>query len=515
MASRHVSERSRSEQTDDARPLPSNSTPRLFLWNHAGRVAEYVALYVSSVVIARGLGLEGNGVYAGLTSILQGLLVASAIGADATLNRHIPQLIGQDSSAQTRALFWRILAVRIGLLALAGAVGFGVTSLFVHSLASSFREYGLILLCYGAMRATAQIMGIALVASFRPAANAVVTAAVRVLELCLLILLTQDGLSIRLILALLASTGGLQIILLLYSGRGVFLGRWGSVVLRPVLIFGLVYWTNSIVDFFLGRFGDLFLLSLLLPEQRSASLYDVASALGQAALLATTAGFAGLTFAMFSRAAGEPDAMNRLYSALVRVISLLTIPLFAFLLFHGERVVVLFYSSTFAEAGAVLQILALFRLGSRLFAGGENAEYLLALGKVVPLVAIGIIAATLNIGLDLLLIPVLRAQGAALASGAANLAVNALGWQLVRRAGGPRLQVPFWLEVTGICVLSSWLAGLLLGESLPLLTGGYVLLSISLASWVKPLRPGDLDALRSLHPLLARLARPFARGVAA
>jgi O-antigen/teichoic acid export membrane protein len=467
------------------------------------------------VVIARGLGLEGNGVYAGLTSLLQGLLVASAMGADAAINRHIPQFVGQDSSAQIRALIWRIVAVRIGLLAVAGAAGFGVASLFVHPLSSSFREYALVLICYGAVRAAAQLMGIALVASFRPAATAIVSSAVRILELLLLILLSRQSLSIGLILAVLASTGGLQIVLLLYSGRGVFLGRWGSVMLRPVLVFGLVYWVNSIVDFFLGRFGDLFLLSLLLPEQRSASLYDVASALGQAALLATTAGFAGLTFAMFSRAASEPDAMNRLYSSLVRVISLLTIPLFAFLLFHGERIVVLFYSSTFAEAGGVLQIFALFRLGSRLFAGGENAEYLLAGGRVVPLVAIGIVAAALNIGLDLLLIPVLRAQGAALASGVANLTVNWLGWWLVRRAGGPRLQLSFWLEVTGICVASSWLAGLLLGESLPLLIAGYAALSACVAWWVKPLRPGDLEALRSLHPLLARLARPFARSSAA
>lgn len=34
------------------------------LWNHAGKVAEYALVYITSVVIARALGVERNGTFA-------------------------------------------------------------------------------------------------------------------------------------------------------------------------------------------------------------------------------------------------------------------------------------------------------------------------------------------------------------------------------------------------------------------------------------------------------------------
>ncbi len=479
-------------------------------------MAEYACLYASSVVIARGLGVEGNGLYAGLTSLMQGLLVASAIGADAALNKHIPQMAGEDAAAGARSLLWRTLAVRLGLLVLVGATGIVLAPLFAHPLAGSFQKYGIILLCYSIVRAATQLMGVALVASFRPAANAVVTVAVRALELSLLLMLASRGLTIEAILRLLALTGALQVMGLLFFGRPVLAGKWSRMPIWPVFTFGILFWINSIVDFFLGRFGDVFLLSILLADRAPASLYDVASSLNQAAFLATTAGFAGLSLARLAGlATTAPDRMNEFYSTLVRLISLFTIPLLAFLLFHSEPVIGMLYSSDYAVAGSVLQILVLFRLGARLFGGGENAEYLLAKGRVIPLVIVGLAAAAINIGLDLLLIPLLQARGAALASGTANLLVNALGWNLVRRERGPRLQTAFWFQLVVLCLASSWVSGLFLGDWLPVLLAVYVVLCLLAAKWARPLRQGDVDALGGIHPRLARAARIFAQPPAA
>jgi O-antigen/teichoic acid export membrane protein len=326
------------------------------------------------------------------------------------------------------------------------------------------------------------------------------------------LVLASLGLSIGVVLELLVATGTLQIICLLAFGQSTLVGRWKTIPLGPVLAFGTVFWINLAVEFFLGRFGDVFLLSVLLPERTFASLYDVASSLNQAALLAATAGFAGISFAKLARlAATQPESMNRFYITLVRAISFITIPLFAFLLFHGEGVVTVLYSSSFAGAASVLQILVLFRLCSRLFAGGENAEYLLSKGKVLPLVAIGLVAAFVNIGLDILLIPFYGAQGAAVATGIANLLVNALAWRLVRNAGGPKLQLLFWVRLTIISLVSSWIVALVFGDMVFFAGCAYVILGVVAAWLIRPLRPEDVDALASLHPAFARWAGPFVR----
>jgi O-antigen/teichoic acid export membrane protein len=445
---------------------------------------------------------------------MQGLLVASVLGADATLNRFLPQFTGEDSAGCVRSVFWRFLGVRLTLLGALGAVGVAVSAVIALPLASSIGQYALLLIFLAAIRATTQLMGVALVASFRPATNAIVTASVRVGELVALLLLAPRGLSIQLVLELFLSTGCLQIFSLLFFGRTILVGRWSKVAIAPVLSFGMIFWVNSVSDFFLGRFGDLFFLSMLLPGKVPASLYDVASSLNQAALLATTAGFAGVSLARLARlAATEPDAMNTFYRRLVRVVSLLTVPLFAFLFFHGEQVVELLYSSSFVGAGSILQILVFYRLGSRLFAGGENTEYLLSKGKVAPFVGVGLLAALVNIALDLILIPPFEAHGAAWASCVANLTANALAWYLVRRSGGPQLQALFWAKLVAICCLSSWLAGLISGGMLLLTVIAYVILALLIAWFLKPLCREDREVLAGVHPLLARVSEPFASGV--
>ncbi len=41
------------------------ATFRSAVWNHAGRILEYVLMYVTSILIARGLGVQENGMVKG------------------------------------------------------------------------------------------------------------------------------------------------------------------------------------------------------------------------------------------------------------------------------------------------------------------------------------------------------------------------------------------------------------------------------------------------------------------
>ena len=61
-------------------PSQSNSVARSALWNHAGKLTDYIAWYCSSVLIARGLGVELTGILAGIFILGSGLMEGRSEG---------------------------------------------------------------------------------------------------------------------------------------------------------------------------------------------------------------------------------------------------------------------------------------------------------------------------------------------------------------------------------------------------------------------------------------------------
>ncbi|HXX63744.1 MAG TPA: hypothetical protein VEO56_08105, partial [Bacteroidota bacterium] len=70
----------------------ATATVRSAIWNHGGKIFEFVLMYVASLIVARGLGLSENGVYASVVSLSQLLLVLSSFGLEAAINKNFPQL---------------------------------------------------------------------------------------------------------------------------------------------------------------------------------------------------------------------------------------------------------------------------------------------------------------------------------------------------------------------------------------------------------------------------------------
>jgi O-antigen/teichoic acid export membrane protein len=269
------------------------------------------------------------------------------------------------------------------------------------------------------------------------------------------------------------------------------------------------------VDYFLGRHGDIILLTGLTGDPAQASVYDVAFSVVQLASLALTVGFGGVTFATFAGLAiGDPKEMERFYAFLVRLISSLTIPLYAFLVFNTASVVRVLYSPAFEGAVALVQGIAWFRIAARLFGGGENTEYLLARGFPGRVSTVGIVVASVNIGLDMLLIPNLGAAGAVIGSGVANLLANAAGWILVRRRAAVHIQFVAWTKVTGIAVLFSWAVSIMIPPtdlaSLAMSGGMFLGGMIVGLMLVRPFTGQDVAMLGDVSRILSRIVRVFA-----
>jgi O-antigen/teichoic acid export membrane protein len=458
--------------------MPSSglSIARSALWNHLGKVADYALMYAVSVLIARGLGVDLYGRYTALISLLHVLLTASSFGLEASLTRHGAGLQGDSVQERLRFLFRRGAMVRIALFAIVAAVG--ATVMFLAGGVPDDAATLLLLTGYAFTRAILPLFIAILTARFRTDRVAIIAVIGRLCELTGIIIAMEAGLTLPIVLAVLCGAGAVQVVLHLVWNVRSWWGIESPLPLTPVLMFGGVFWLNNVVDYFLGRQGDIALLALVGGDPAATSRYDVSYSLMQAGAMVATLGLSGVSLAALSRFGRSDDTPRiRLYETLVRINSLLTIPVLGFLFVAASDIIGIIYTGPFVEAAVVLRVLVGLRIVTRICAGGENADLLLSMDMVKSLVVIGLLAAGITIGLHLMLIPRYGAEGAAVASGLGTLAANTLGIRRVRKVLPVAIQWRSWLTLTGLTVVAGTIAYLAVPTApapVPLLVKGVV-----------------------------------------
>jgi O-antigen/teichoic acid export membrane protein len=495
--------------------MPQPRTAALaILWNYTGKGLEYVVQYVTSLLIARALGVDGNGEYAGLLSISQLMLVLASFGLETSLMRHIPVIEDSGATQRARFLLRRFAALRTLLVLLVAVLAGTLLLMSPGQWPERVKIYGVALVIITVSRSISSLWAVVLTARLHTRTTGLVNLATRLFELGGVITVMALNPTVGAVLTVLVLSSVLQLAgYVLLPSLSVF-GAAEGVPVAPILLFGGTFWLNTIVDFFLGRHGDIALLTVLLPNTGQASLYDVSFMIVQLGTLGLTIGFSGVSLALASGIARESvDRLDQFMMTLIRMVSLLTIPLYAFLFWNIPHILAVMYPSGFAGAAAVVQGMVAFRVAGRLFGGGENADYLLARGRVVPLVAIGVISAVLNVALNFMLIPSLGARGAMIASGTANLLVNVLAALLIMRRSTVTLQFSPWLALTALTFVTGLAVSMPdLGENLPgviIRMAGYSLILIGGGMLVKPLTPRDTALLGKIDRRLATMASPF------
>jgi O-antigen/teichoic acid export membrane protein len=498
----------------------AKATAEGYLWNHAGKVLEYLLLFFTTVLIARGLGVEANGIFATLVSFAQLLVVLSSLSLESSLNRFIPQLDATkqgNGAARLRFLLRRIFLARAGLLVGFVVLGFILVQLSPLPVPGAVTRYFWLLAGYAAVRSFVQLVSMVFVAQLQTAPLARIAVAFRAIEMAGIAGMMAIGMSVASVMHFLISTGILQIGTCFYVGRSDFLGEMEPHPLRSLFVFGAIYWTNAIFEYFLGRQGDVLFLTTLLSTPVSASTYNVAFSVVLVAVQGMTLGLGGITLTTFSRVATtSPETLERFYGFLVRIVSVLVVPVLIFVFFNAGQIITIIFSQEFAGAAILVQGMVVFRVVARLFAGSENAEYLLVSGQTVSVVQIGIIGAASNILLDVMLIPRYLAFGAVIGSGCANLLVNILGSLYVRRhAGHPIIQWSYWGLMTLSAIFSGVLTTYILsgdGWAFLLARGAaFGLLTTFFLYLAKPLPALDIVWVKEIDESLARIFSRFTR----
>ncbi len=483
------------------------------VWNYAGRILDSAGMYVVGIVIARSLDVREYGLYALFLSGMQMVLALSSVGMEVSLNRFLPGLVVENRSPAIRYLVRNAAVGRVLLACIAAGVVAAVLNVAGHQGSAALALIAFSL--FAVMRSVIPLLAMSMVAQLRTRTPATISIFVRITDIVVIGSLAAAGGTFAQYVIVLACTSALHVVALLLFLRPSIAGPVEAIPIRPILTFGAIFWINVIVDFVLGRYGDVVLLGILGPDKNQTGLYEVGAGLVQAAGIVLTTGMGGINLALFSEIARQPGGdgsrMKEFYRAVVRISSALTLPLMVFLLADGETVIRGLYTDRFMGALFVVRAFAGVRILGRLFGGGENTEALLALGKVGLVSTIGAVAAGVNLIGDILLIPVYGAEGAVFATSTAYVLVTCCTYFFVRRHVGARLQpAPYLRLLAGSAVGAlALLAVPALESHVALATHMVLFVGVTLGSWalLKPFRPSDIEIIGQVNRSLGSLLR--------
>jgi O-antigen/teichoic acid export membrane protein len=422
--------------------MESLSTYRQVIWNHAGKGADLALTYATSVVLARALGIGEFGTYAGAMSLVQLFVVIAAWGLEGTIVRFLS--LPEYSTGQRTFLVRRALLLRVAAVTIPCALLVSSPAMFSRWLQADAARLASSVAAFCVARSIIPLLTSVLVARRHIVWWSTSTIIVRSTELLAAVAFLYQQPTVDTVFLVFAGTGLLHALLLLR--RSGVAGTEATVSLGPVASFSTTFWTNNILDYVLGRYGDIFLLGFLAVARAHIASYDVAFSLGQIASMALSLGVGGILLSRLSALHGEnPLAADALFGSGIKILSLVQIPLLAFLVFHGPRLVSSLYPFQYAEAGALIQGIAGFRILARLFGGGENADFLLAIGKPRSLVNCTLAAAGTNLLLDIVLIPHLGAFGAVIGTGSAGIVASFVSMRVIRRQRSVVVPAASWV----------------------------------------------------------------------
>jgi O-antigen/teichoic acid export membrane protein len=488
------------------------------IWNHLGRIIEYGLMYFLSVLIARKLGPEGNGIYAQVLSVVQLLLVFSSFGLETSVTSSLPRLLSKATREEAVGAFRGLLAFRVGCLCFVGLLflllrGFAAQAL---RFTPAFVDLFFIFVLYFAMRSVVSLLSSVHIARLNTPTVAVVTIPVRILEVLAAWYLLSLGCGLREIFFLLTTTSFAQGLGLAFFIKDFFFSSSSRAALRPMISVGGKFWISGLMEFILGKQADVLLLSIFLIGPLVIGIYDVAMSFAQVINFGMTTGLYGISVASFaSVAAGNEKLVPRYWESLSRAVVIAVVPAFVFAIFFADILLPAIYSPAFQSSAVFFQIYAACLIGTRLLGGGIAADYFQAAGKTRVLLLASAVSGGINLFLAFLLIPRFGALGAVYATGIAALVIAGIHGFCLRKILKVHFPFTFGFSII-VCsavsaILTKSLGWNIAGENLVVLLVVYAIFFVVISYIVKPLVYEDIDLLHKLGERPFRFARLFAR----
>lgn len=231
----------------------------------------------------------------------------------------------------------------------------------------------------------------------------------------------------------------------------------------PLLISGIMFRVLS--------YGDIFLLSNLTASSATVGVYNVIYSLSELILVVLTA-FGYLTLPIMSRLDSSRvhdtrDDMIEIYSILTKWIFIVTLPLVLAMTVFPTTIIGTLFGSDYLGGALALQIIVLGFFSHAIV--GPNGNVLQSIGKTRLLMIDNITIAALNVGLNIVLIPMFGLEGAAIATTVSYILMNIVySYQLYQSTGIQPLSKTMLVIVLSALpafLLLSWSIGLFIERS--------------------------------------------------
>ncbi len=475
-----------------------------------------ILLFGISILLTRYLGKERLGVYATLLVIPVFIRLLSQLGLETVINKKLPELMVEDPTGrQGRYLVRKLLQVR-AMTTLAFGVILYLCLPYYFSLIhmQELIAYRFALIAYFFIITLNSIFSTLFMTRLEYKTVTLSETFCALLNLCFLgIFIYLDYGVFGVLYAYILST---TINIIIYYVLADLKGETQAPDWQEMVPLARASYLTGLLSIGLITQSDILLMNYFHVEPAGIGFYHLATGLG-GMLAFILAGVGPLALSILSEtyARESAEGLSRIWCQIVGFASFLTVPIFVFAFFNAESLIHFVYGEQFSPAGKVLAFYILF-IGLATVAGFDFVtSTLFILHQRNTVVRVTVEGSLINIGLNLILIPLYQEMGAVAGTGAAMVYMVFRQLFVIQR----QVDILPVLPTIGKCLLFSFLAvipaqmfSIIVWDQIMLEALIYALTFVVLLAVLKPFTETQAKVLEGIHPELPAWISWLVRG---
>jgi O-antigen/teichoic acid export membrane protein len=474
-----------------------------------------VILFAVSILITRYLGKEQLGVYATLLVIPAFVRLLNQFGLETLINKKLPEINVQDPSGkQARFLVRRLLIVRlVSSLAFCSVLYFFLPIYFNSIHMPDLLSYRAALILYFGGITVESFLSTLFMTRLQFKTVSFVETASALLNLVLLgIFITFDHGILGVLYAYIVSVC-LNISVYLFLSMQDLKGESAVPKWQEMKHLAWVSYWISLLSFGLMTQSDVLLMNYFHVDPVSIGYYHLVTGLGGMAAF-VLAGIGPLALSLFSEAyAREPHGgLPRSWCEIVGFSAFLTVPIYVFVFFNSETLITFVYGDAFSDAAPLLSFYIVLLGISVVLGTNFTVSTLFVLHRRDTAMRSTVEGSILNVGLNLIFIPIYGVMGAVVATGSVMVYMVVRQLLVIQKEMDIRPVFP----IIGKCFLFSIAAiapTLILSQvaGSHLIWNGmiYLITFFILLVWLKPFTEDHRHLIVNIYPRLDPWVRCF------
>jgi O-antigen/teichoic acid export membrane protein len=425
------------------------------IWSQFGKFAEIIALFMLSIVLARGFGPEVYGIYASILAFFNLLAMFASFGLEQMLANFVPKNMEKKGQKKISAIVKKALLTRLsihgGLLIIVLILSHHIGNLYFGH--SKFSSYFFVAALYFFSKDISKLISFYYIGKLKTKFVTFVETSALLTSFFISIIIFKLRLGIFAIFLSFGVIYSISFLVYLWGAKEILFKTGNISFDKEIWTFSRTVWINSAMAYVLGKQSDILMLRWFSVRNISIGFYNLSFSLVSLAGSVLMAGLSIVTLPIVSGAysRGGEQKLRSSWRLLIAFSNMVSIPILAFLAFNSKPIVILLYSEKYAETSVYITIFAAFTSIGRLLGGGINTGVLYAIKKEKYIMYVTFLTGSLNVLFNLLLIPYFEAIGALIGTGFSSLISIIILFMIVTK----RIKAKYPLKMNSKIVLAA------------------------------------------------------------